>query len=41
MRDNIHSKAQLTSGFDRIIEITGKPLTTEAFVSHVTRRYQT
>lgn len=41
LRDNIHSKAQLTSGFDRIIEITGKPLTTEAFVSHVTRRYQT
>lgn len=39
LRDNVHSKAQLTSGFDRIVEITGKPLNTEAFVSHVTRRY--
>ncbi len=41
LRDNIHSKAQLTSGFDRIVEITGKPLTTEAFVAHVARRYRT
>lgn len=39
LRENVHSKAQLTSGFDRIVEITGKPLTTEAFVSHVTGRY--
>ena len=39
LRENIHSKAQLTSGFDRIVEITGKPLTTEAFISHVSQRY--
>ena len=40
LRENIHSKAQLTSGFDRVVEVTGKPLTTEAFVSHVTQRYR-
>ena len=31
LRENIHSKAQLTSGFDRIVEITGETIDHRSF----------
>ncbi len=39
LRENIHSKGQLKPGFERIIEVTGEPLSTKAFKNHVTNRY--
>lgn len=39
LRKNVHSQGQLTPAFERIQEVTGRPLSTAAFKQHVTGRY--
>lgn len=39
LRENIHGQGRLTTGFERIYEVTGADLTPAPFVTHVKRRY--
>ena len=39
LRDNVHSRARLSTTFDLVLDVTGEELGTTAFLSHLRTRY--